>query len=348
MPFLRRLGVPVYGEDRSYLALPDQVRQAVLPAWQAHGYQPAPVPGGVLPPGLDCRLPLFRVPGYHVPKRALVRALAGGLQDRVVRGRVSASGSSWRLLLDGQEDGVDLDARVTVVAAGCGTQRLLRDVLDADAPLLQRIGYTKGHMLCVRGPVDALPTIGTLVTPGLVVVGHLNRAHDTVGEADEVSWYATPMDGEPPRYDQAPDDAVAGVEPEVVARAVERLTALAPALAEAGDRVQASVFAGYKQDIDRQMTRGTLESVDAERPLFVALPSVLANALPNARDAVIRISALGTPRGPRELDEALRGIAGRSVGVGEVNELHPDVEWLPWPRFAARWRAPLAAGTEDV
>lgn len=37
-------------------------------------------------------------------------------------------------------------------------------------------------MLCLRAPLGVLGPVATLVTPDLLVVGHVNEGHDTVGQ----------------------------------------------------------------------------------------------------------------------------------------------------------------------
>ena len=40
LPYLRRVGVPFYGEDRSFLLAPDVVVDQLRPAWEANQYRP--------------------------------------------------------------------------------------------------------------------------------------------------------------------------------------------------------------------------------------------------------------------------------------------------------------------
>lgn len=330
LPALRSAGVPVYGHSASYLALPTAAVEQLMPLWEANGYHPQPLEAADLPSGLRLPSPLHGVPGYHVPKRALVRALADGLLDRIVQGHVTSRRERYDVWVSGTSEPVDVEARATVVAAGCGTKRFVRDALHVDAQALDRIGYVKTHMLCLRSPIGVLPSIGTVVTPDLVVVGHVNGGHDEVGNGDQVAWYVTPGGGEPQRYEEAPEEATAKVEPAVVARGVAALRQLVAALGEDDERIEATVFAGYKQDVDGQMTRSMFELVDGERSVFVALPSVLVNAWPNARQAVDEVRRLRAPAGTAE---RFRPVAP-AVGVGTVNELREGVRWQRWRAFA--------------
>ncbi len=43
LPYLQRIGVPVYGRDRSYLLAPKPVVDQLAAAWDVNDYQPAPI-----------------------------------------------------------------------------------------------------------------------------------------------------------------------------------------------------------------------------------------------------------------------------------------------------------------
>ena len=101
-----------------------------------------------------------------------------------------------------------------------------------------------------------------------------------------MTWYVTPGGTAPARYADAPDDGAADVERSVVRSGIEALVRLFPPLADHSERIQATVFAGFKQDFDGVPTQRACELVDSERHLLMVLPSVLANAVPNAVDAV--------------------------------------------------------------
>lgn len=223
-----------------------------------------------------------------------------------------------------------------MVAAGCGTKRLLRNVLAVSSPHLDRIGFVRVHMLCVRGPAGVLAPAATLITPDLVVIAHVNDGHDTIGQGrDQVSWYVSPGSLSPPEHvAEAPDDGAAEVDPHEVSQAVERLSRLAPALGSARAGVEATVFAGYKQDVDGRPAQPAVEVVDHDRGIVMALPSVLANAVPNARAGVAAVQGVTPPSG-RSWARPDR-VAGPSVGV--VDEVRAGVEWLGWPAFASAHR----------
>lgn len=332
--YLRRLGVPVYGEASSFLALPPAMVEQLWPLWQATNHHVEPVESEEVGFTVGDEYNCFRVAGYHVPKRALVRRVAAGLGDHIISGTLSGSNGAGRYEATTQSGHrLHIECRAVVVAAGCGTKRLLRDVIVVDSPHLDRIGFVRVHMLCVRAPRGVLGPVATLVSPDLVVVGHLNDGHDTVGQAgDQASWYVSPASAVPPVHvAEAPDSGVAEVEPQEVALAVERLTRLVPALASVGAEVEATVFAGYKQDVDGEPTRPEVELVDPGRGIVLAVPSVLANAVPNALAALAAVKAVTAPSGA--LWERPPGLPAPSVGV--VNELRSGAEWRDWPTFAA-------------
>lgn len=328
LPYLRRLGVPVHGEDRSFLLLPEEAGARLAPGWQAHRYRPEPVDAAALPPGVEADVPVYRVRGFNVDKRRMVAALAAGLEPFVLQGDVLDATRGICVRDAGSGSAVALEPRAVVVAAGCGAKRLLREVFDVAGPVLDRIGYTKPHMICVRGPAAALAELGTVVSPELIVVGHAGHDAQAPGER-LVTWYVTPAHPSAPRFLEAPDDAAAEVEPDVVGQGVQALVRLVPSLARHGGQVEATVFAGYKQDLDGDATRRACDVVDDDRNVLVALPSVLANAVPNAVDAVARLrERLGTPA-----HDPVVASTG-SVPLGELNEHVSGTRWVGFRTFA--------------
>ncbi len=99
------------------------------------------------------------------------------------------------------------------------------------------------------------------------------------------------------------------------------------------DGVEATVFAGYKQDVDGQPTRRACELVDAERNVVVVLPSVLANAVPNALQARALIRQRGEATTP-----APDLPSGAGVPVGPLTEDAGQVPWTDWGDFARSYR----------
>ncbi|MDP9386773.1 MAG: hypothetical protein M3Q48_02310, partial [Actinomycetota bacterium] len=122
-----------------------------------------------------------------------------------------------------------------------------------------------------------LGPVATLVSPDLVVVGHVNDGHDTVGQGrDQASWYVSPVSVvQPEHVAEAPDTGAAEAEPQDVLLAVEHLIRLMPALARVNADVEATVFAGYKQDLDGQPAR---PAVEQEQRVAVPVAGQLGDA----------------------------------------------------------------------
>lgn len=319
LPQLQRLKVPV-ATPPSYLALPQVAIEQLAQAWAAHGHHPQRRDGDLVP-GLVLPAPVHRVLAHHVDKRTLLQALASGLQDRVVRGTVLRRDERFQLALSGGHD-LDVRPRAVVVAAGCGTRRLLADTLQVTSPLLARLGHVRTHMLCLRAPAGVLPPVGTVLTPALAIVAHQDR--------DGTSrWYVTPAVAQPDRVAEVPDDAHAEVQQELVDAAVDGLRPLVPVLATLDPPVQATVFAGYKQDVDGQMTRRIVDVVAMDPLLLVAVPSVFAGAWANAREVVDHVRAhLAAPGQRPRIPDGLPPVL-----IGLEDEQRPGVPWSSWRDF---------------
>lgn len=328
LPYLHDIGLPLYGEDRSFLLAPDPVVDQLTPVWEANHYQPQRTEPSSLPRGVAPVAPVYRVQAFNVDKRRLVAALSAGFEPFVLSGEVVEASEAVRVRAKTSGEIVSLEARAVVVAAGCGTKRLLHRVFGVTDVVLDRIGFTKTHMICVRAPTGVLPDVGTVVSPELIVVGHSSPDPFT-SEGRLVTWYVTPATPSPARDRDAPDDAAADIDVPVVRSGIEALARLVPSLSHDDERIQATVFAGYKQDFDGQPTRRACELVDGQRNVVMALPSVLANAVPNALEvlAVIRRRLDATTATPE-----VRGGAG--VAVGQLNENADQARWWTWQDFA--------------
>jgi glycine/D-amino acid oxidase-like deaminating enzyme len=330
LPFAREHGVPLYGDDEWFMLAPPPMLDQLRPAWSAAGYAPEHVEASALPPGFVPLAQVFRVKGYNFPKRRLVAALSEGVLDRIVRGTVLRSEGPVRIQLSDSAERLEVTPRAIVVAAGCGSKRLLEAVFQVNSPQLARISFSKLHMICVRAPRAVLPPISAVVPPGLMIVGHPSQPGGSVGADDgDVTWYVTPMDPAAQRATDAPDDARAEVDRAVVAQGLEGLLRFFPSIREEPG-VRLTVFAGWKQEIDDQPAVRLCEVVEGTRNIILALPSVLINAWPNAVDAVAIVRKIAdpsgtTPRIPR---------AGRNVRVGQENELASETQWLDWSGFS--------------
>ncbi|MEX0657659.1 MAG: FAD-dependent oxidoreductase [Egibacteraceae bacterium] len=325
-PYLRRWGVSVETQLPGFLVIPDGMAADLAPAWQSYGYRPERTDPGSLP-GFEPGASPYRVPTANIDKRRLVEGLARGLEARVVQGEVVHTEGELHVRTAGGQT-LRLRARAVVLAAGCGTKELLDRTFDVEGRLAARITYSKLHILCLRAPAGVLPAFGAVVSPDLLVIGH--RQDDGRGAAAASTWYVTPVDPMATPHPRAPDDAVADVEPRVVALAVQGLRRLFPVLRHDDERVQATVFAGYKQDLDGEQLGRACELVDADRNLMVVLPSVLANAVPNAHDCVAVLRERVEPSGQTT---DMPGAGGVAVGAPYEDS------GLPWQAWGALARA---------
>lgn len=325
VPYLRRLGVAVHRDDPALLLLPDAMVETVSGAWRAHGYRPQRTDPSVVP-GLRAGAQSYRVPVANVERRGLVEALSLGLASQVLQGEVIGADDGLRVRTVAGEV-LHLRPRAVVVAAGCGTKGVLRQTFGVDGPPAERITYSRLHMLCLRAPAGVLPAVGALVSPDLLVVGHRRDDGPGTGGAG-VAWLVTPVDPSAVVHEEAPDDALADVDPRVVALAVEGVKRLFPDVRDDDERIRAAVFAGYKQNVDGEQLKPACELVDPDRNLVMVLPSVLAYALPNARDAVALL------RGRTEPRHGVAGVSGRGeVAVGEPYEAS-RLSWHDWGAVA--------------
>jgi glycine/D-amino acid oxidase-like deaminating enzyme len=332
LPYLRRLDVPYYGDDRSYLLLPDPALERLASAWEENSYRPEPVDSSALPRGFEPVAPAYRVAGYNVDKRRLVEALSAGLEHLVLRGEVVGGDDTLEVRKTGSGEIVSLRADAVVVAAGCGAKRLLRDHFRAGEPVLGRIAYTRLHMVCLRGASDVLTDVGAVISSEVMVVGHpLTDGGGAKGQG--VKWYVTPVDPAPRMYDEAPGAAAAPVDQAAVQSALEALVRLYPPLADTGAPVEVTVFAGYKQNLDGLPTRRACELVDGDRNVVLVLPSVFANAVPNAADALAILRERLEPTG-RAATEPSHG-----ARVGELDEDEGRARWVRWGDFARSFGA---------
>ncbi|HEY8657007.1 MAG TPA: FAD-dependent oxidoreductase [Candidatus Limnocylindria bacterium] len=330
LPFAREHGVPLYGDDQWFMLAPPPMLDQLRPAWVASGYAPEPVEASALPAGFAPLVPVLKVKGYNVSKRRLVAALSEGLLDRIVRGSIQRSDGLVRIQPIDSDERIEVRPKVIVVAAGCGSKRLLETVFQVSSPQLARISFGKQHMICVRAPRAVLPPISALVPPGLMIVGHPSQPGGSVGADDgDVTWYVTPTDRAAQRATDAPDNARAEVDRALVAQGLEGVLRFYPSIREAAG-VRLAVFAGWKQEIDDQPAVRLCELVEGTSNIILALPSVLINAWPNAVDLVAIVRKITEPSGvtPRIPH------AGRNVRVGQENELESQTTWLDWNGFS--------------
>jgi glycine/D-amino acid oxidase-like deaminating enzyme len=315
LPHLRARGIQPYGDW--FLLTPDDVEVGERAS------------SSILPRGMDPGAArIRRLPELNFPKRTLVEALGRDHLDRILRATaIHMSGTGAIETVEVRPHGSDrkllFAPSVVVAATGTGTKTFLGPLAGASTQLA-KIRYRRVHMLCVRGPVGVLPATSVLSsTHDLNVVAHANGG--------TVTWYSTPFQADDPNFEDAPGDARAALDPEVVRDGFRRLESLFPAIATT-DELRFASYAGYRQDIGETPGTPACELVDGTANLVMALPSLVVNAWTNAEAAVEIVNAV-TPRRTSQPD--LPG-AGAGVRVGPLREDEPDVHWGTWRQMFDR------------
>jgi glycine/D-amino acid oxidase-like deaminating enzyme len=315
LPFLRARAIEPYGEW--FLLAPDEVQVGESASADS------------LRAGLDLGAAhVRRLNELNFPKRRLVESLALDHLGRIVCGRVTAVRGTRaidtvrvRPAASGEE--LLFAPSVVVAATGTGTKSFVGSVAGATSQLA-RIRYRRVHILCVRGPTDVLPATSVLsLVHGLNVVAH--------EDGRTVTWYSTPFQDDDPNFDEAPDDAEAEVDEDVVAGGFSRLQNLFPAIATSR-RLRFTAYAGYRQDVGETVGTPACELVDGTANLLIALPSLVVNAWSNAKIAAGIVDAVA----PRKVRQPHIPGAGVGVRVGRMREDRPGVRWGTWREVAAR------------
>lgn len=323
-------------------ALPQAALEVVQPYLRVHGVEPTGDWRVVLPPGFpgadampgaplpDGFAPPFATdavasPDRSFPKRQLVEAVARGHCDRVLRGRARLEERGGRLRTvavatpTGEE--VSLGASTVVIAAGCGTKRLLEDSVGRTEQTAA-IKHRRVHMICLRAPRGALPATSVMVMPLALMLA----AHD---QGDHVTWYVTPMEFGGPAFDDVPTTADAEVDATAIARGFQALQQLFPGVVEAPG-VVAGAYAGYRQDVGDTPGVAICEPLAGAGELIVALPSGLVAPWLNAQRVAELVSERATPS-QRPVPVPAGGVG---VRVGEAVEDRPGFVWRPIEEFA--------------
>lgn len=290
-----------------------------------------PAPGAPLGAGFDESLAALAVasPDRNVPKRRLIEGIVGARREYVLRGRAA---------LGQRKDGVravsiqtagggalSIAARAVVVAAGCGSKRLLEDLVGRTAQT-DGIKHRRVHMICVRAPRGALPSTSVMAMP----LGLMLAAHE---DGDIVTWYVTPMEFGGPSVDDVPRDAAGVEDPAMIARGFHALLQLYPALRDTGD-VRIGSYAGYRQDVSDMPAQPLCEPLVSAEDVVVALPSGLVAPWINAQRATELVADRVPPSGRAV---RLPG-GGAGVRVGYAIEDRPGFVWRPIKDFAPRPR----------
>lgn len=317
-PDLRERGVPLRGD---WVVLPPSalpnLPSAAIAALQALPL--AHLPGGFSAVvGAGARA----LPDRSVCKRQVVERLLRGREERVIRGSIAGFRgrdpvSAVLVQPEGSAATVDLRTGVVVVAAGCGSKRLLRALGGASCQL-ERIKHRLVHMLCLRAPSGALPATSVIA----LSLGLLLAAHD---DGQDVTWYVSPLAIGGPSSDDVPNDAAGRVYPAVLARTSIALLSLYPTLPEtAGLRV--GQYAGYRQDVGDLPGQRLCAPLVGARNVIAALPSGLIGPWLNAVEVLALVRGLTTPSGAQP---TLPG-GGDHVRVGCAVEDRPGFVWKTW------------------
>jgi glycine/D-amino acid oxidase-like deaminating enzyme len=316
-PALRARGVALAGDWA--LLRPTGVRGLLMrvrarPAFAS--LPPAHLPEGFAPAFRDTARAL---PDRSFNKRELVAALSQGRESYIVRGAVTGFRGhdpveAVVLRLEGSDIPMELRARSVVVAAGCGSKRLLR-TLVGPTPQLEPIKHRAVQMLCLRAPRGALPAQSIVALPlGLLLAAH--------GAGEQVTWYVTPMQVGGPSFDDVPDDAAAAPQPDLLRHAWEALRRLYPPLPEVAG-LQVGHYAGYRQDIGNWPGKRLCAVVIGTSNVIAALPSGLVGPWRNAADALNLVRGITTPSGEQPV---LPGVGVR-VCLGQPVEDRPGFAW---------------------
>ena len=310
LPYLRAHGVTLTG-NWTILPPPGPPAFANLP--------PASLPDGFAPAFKDAALTLTN---YNLNKRQLVQALSRGRDGYIYRGSVVGFRGqdpveAVMVQLEGSDVELELRARAVVVAAGCGSKRLLRELIGT-TPQLEMVKHRVVQMLCLRAPRGALPATSV----GALSLGLLLAAHE---ESETVTWYVTPMEMGGPSFDDVPNDATATPDPALLRRAWQTLQALYPPLPRV-DGLQVGHYAGYRQDIGDLPGTRLCAVIAGTGNVIAALPSGLVGPWRNAAETLDLVRSLAAPSRTQPL---LAG-AGQGVRVGSPVEDRSGFAWQSW------------------
>ena len=317
-PFLRARGVTLTG---NWAILPPPGLRGLLLRARA-GF--ARLPPTHLPEGFSpaCVEAARALPDYSFNKRQLVAALSQGREEYIIRGTVTGFRGrnpveAVMLRSESSSPEVELRTRAVVVAAGCGSKRLLHTLVGI-SPQLKRIKHRVAHMLCLRAPHNTLPATSIAA----LSLGLLLATHD---DGERVIWYVTPMKLGGPSFDDVPNDAAAPADPTLLRRAWDALRTLYPPLLGV-EGLQVGHYAGYRQDIGHWPGVRLCAVIAGAGNVIAALPSGLVGPWRNAADALTLLRGLAAPS---RTQPALAG-AGQGVRVGSPVEDQPEFVWQSW------------------
>ena len=320
-PYLRARGVKLTA-DWTILPPPGFPGFAGLPA--------ANLPAGFAPSFVEAAR---KLPNQSFDKRQLVEMLIRNREDRIIRGIVTGFQGQdpvqqVRARAHGSNETVALRAKVFVVAAGCGSKRLLQGLVGP-TPQLDMIKHRVVHMVCLRAPRGKLPRTSVAAWS----LGLLLAAHE---DDDSVLWYVTPMEFGGPSFDDAPNDADALPRADMLARATATLQMLYPAVSEV-EGLRIGHYAGYRQDIGDGPGTRLCAIVSGAANVIAALPSGLVAPWLNAADTLTLVRSLAEPSG----DQPALPDGGNNVRAGSPVEDRAGFTWLTWKD----WQQTLPQGS---
>jgi glycine/D-amino acid oxidase-like deaminating enzyme len=307
-PYLRARGVTL---TDNWVVLPPPGVPALA------GLPPASLPAGFSPAFTESARTL---PDRSFSKRQLIEALLRGRERYIIRGSVAGFRGqdpveAVVLRPEASGDELALRAKAVVVAAGCGSKRLLRDLVGSTSQL-EMIKHRVVHMLCLRAPRGALPAISiAALSLGLLVAAHEDE--------ERVRWYVTPMVMGGPSFDDVPNDAQARPHPDMLGRAWATIQTLYPGLPGV-EGLQVGHYAGYRQDIGDRPAARLCAVVAGAGNVIAALPSGLVGPWRNAADTLKLVRGLATP------DHAQPALpsGGEGVRAGRPVEDRPGFVWM--------------------
>lgn len=285
------------------------------------------LPTTTLPPGFNASLGegAVKLLERSFPKRRVIEVISRGRHDRVLRGHATpvlrderVEAVAVRLSATGED--VVLSTRAVVVAAGCGTKRLLQGLVGP-TPQNEQIKHRRVHMICLRAPRGSLPTTSIAAMPFALMLA----AHE---QPENVTMYVTPMEFGGPSYDDIPGDAASDVDPDMVVRGCTALLTLYPELPTI-DGLQLGCYAGYRQDFGDIPGVPVCELVEGTQNVIMALPTGLVGPWLN----VIRMSDIVSRLVDPSASPAHLPAGGLGVRVGNAVEDRPDFVWMSWENW---------------
>ncbi|MFB6139346.1 MAG: hypothetical protein ABEJ26_02800 [Halosimplex sp.] len=375
LPFTEDERVPVEGgewyvcsTDHPYRYLPDQ--------WDEGGYgyeelDADEVPevyrdGSIFAKGSGEHV--AKIDEYAIEREALVRALAGDHEDRIVVGDIAEfaftggghgegdSGGSApaveRVTVETHKDlTVEVEPDYVVAATGTGTHGFVDALIESEGfaeaggdpatvrASLDPVTYRNQLVLAVRGPAVDLPAVSAyLPHKGMQVVARRHRRR----EENFVTWYVTnDSAAEAVDPDDATDEAMGTLDPEKVEVGYNKLFELAPdlkdrasdaELREGDSPIEFYAYATLDQRVDGEEWPHHAEPLAGVANVGVALPACAAGVWPALDDVVDYVGDAVDPSG------SLGAVpTGGEPPYGRLADDRPGARWLDWQALGVRY-----------